>query len=400
MTTFKQKPTLRFPEFNDEWINCILGEIAAFSKGKGISKADITDGGELECIRYGELYTLYTETIDVIKSRTNLSENGLVMSEVNDVIVPASGETQLDIAKVSCVLKKGVALGGDLNIIKSRVNGVYLSYYLNYHRKFEIASLAQGNSVVHLYAAQLKTLTLNLPELLEQNKIADFLTSIDNKIKQLSKKKELLYQYKKGAMQQIFNQEIRFNDDNCRKYPDWQYKKFSQICSRRTEKYNPFKVTSSIRCLEMEHLETGSGRLLGYIDGENSSSIKNRFFKNDVLFGKLRPYLRKFWLSTFDGACSSEIWVLKSLEGISSNFLFSLIQTSGFMDLANISSGSKMPRSDWGVVSSGEFRIPCLEEQTKIANFLSAIDDKINLVNQQMEKTKEYKKGLLQQMFV
>jgi type I restriction enzyme S subunit len=128
-----------------------LGEIASFSKGKGISKADIIEDGATECIRYGELYTTYGETIDEVKSRTNIDVDDLVLSEANDVIIPASGETQIDIATASCVLREGIALGGDLNIIKTKNNGVFLSYYLNYKKKQEIASLAQGISVVHLY---------------------------------------------------------------------------------------------------------------------------------------------------------------------------------------------------------------------------------------------------------
>lgn len=95
------------------------------------------------------------------------------MSESNDVIIPASGETQIDIATASCVIKSGIALSGDLNIIKTANNGVFLSYYLNNKKKIEIANLAQGISVVHLYSSQLATLNLNFPSLPEQNKIAN-----------------------------------------------------------------------------------------------------------------------------------------------------------------------------------------------------------------------------------
>lgn len=150
-------PKLRFPEFKGEWERKKLGEVATFSKGKGISKADIIEDGRTECIRYGELYTHYGETIKEIKSKTNIELKDLVLSEANDVIIPASGETQIDIATASCVLKKGIALGGDLNIIKTKNEGVFLSYYLNSRKKYEIANLAQGISVVHLYSSVLAT---------------------------------------------------------------------------------------------------------------------------------------------------------------------------------------------------------------------------------------------------
>ena len=174
---FKDEEGRAFPE----WNTALLGDVAFFSKGKGISKVDIDADGNTPCIRYGELYTEYKETIRNIKSKTNVNPSGLVLSEANDVIIPASGETQIDIATASCVMVSGVALGGDLNIIRSKLNGVFLAYYLNSQKKLDIAKLAQGNSVVHLYSSQLKQLELTIPAAMEQNKIANFLTAIDEK---------------------------------------------------------------------------------------------------------------------------------------------------------------------------------------------------------------------------
>jgi type I restriction enzyme S subunit len=199
-------PKFRFPEFvNDgEWKTNTLEDIAIFSKGKGISKADIVEEGNLPCIRYGELYTHYNETIREIHSYTNLNVKDLVLSKANDVIIPASGETQIDIATASCVLEAGIALGGDLNIIRSKMNGVFLSYYLNNVKKMEIARMAQGISVVHLYATQLKTLKISIPKPKEQNKIAETLASLDELIRIQSKKIEQLKEHKKGLMQSLF----------------------------------------------------------------------------------------------------------------------------------------------------------------------------------------------------
>jgi len=131
----KLQPKLRFTEFREELFKSHLGEIATFSKGKGISKNDITSNGKNECIRYGELYTTYGEVIHQIVSKTNVPKTSSVLSEFNDIIIPSSGETQLDIAKSSCVLKSDVILGGDLNIIKTKNNGVFFSYYLNSAKK-------------------------------------------------------------------------------------------------------------------------------------------------------------------------------------------------------------------------------------------------------------------------
>lgn len=199
---------IRFKDENGEchpdWEQKQLGNIATFSKGKGISKSDITPDGDLDCILYGELYTYYSEKIDSVRSKTNLKATTCVLSDANDVIVPASGESRFDIATASCVLKSGVALGGDLNIIKSTVNGIYLAYYLNHKKKFEIAALAQGISVVHLYSSQLRTLNVEIPSNLEQNKIVNFLSALDDKIKHVDQQIERTKQYKKGLLQQMF----------------------------------------------------------------------------------------------------------------------------------------------------------------------------------------------------
>lgn len=199
-------PKYRFQEFvNDgDWVQNNLDEVATFLKGKGISKADVVENGSLPCIRYGELYTHYKETISVIKSFTNLNAADLVLSKTNDVIIPASGETQIDIATASCVLEKGIALGGDLNIIRTKINGVFLSYYLNNVKRKDIAQMAQGISVVHLYPNQLKTLIINIPKPLEQQKIASCLSSLEELITTQVEKIEQLKLHKKGLMQVLF----------------------------------------------------------------------------------------------------------------------------------------------------------------------------------------------------
>lgn len=203
---------MRFPEFTGEWERKKLGEIAKFSKGKGISKSDIDKNGETECIRYGELYTHYGEVITEIKSRTNINRKNLVFSEANDVIIPSSGETQIDIATASCILKSGIALGGDLNIIKTLNNGVFLSYYLNSRKKSEIANLAQGISVVHLYASQLALLEVAIPHIKEQNRIAGFLALLDERVSTQSKIIEGIKSLKDILRNHLFEQVI--NQEN------------------------------------------------------------------------------------------------------------------------------------------------------------------------------------------
>lgn len=202
----KTLPELRFPEFvgAGEWKEKQLKDIATFHKGKGIAKADIDPNGARQCIRYGELYTSYGEVIDEVVSRTNVQPAESFLSRRNDVLIPSSGETKQDIAKASCVLVDDVALGGDLNVLRSTEDGIFLSYLLNGSCSKEIARIAQGDAVVHLYASQLKLLSVAIPELKEQRKIADCLVSFDNLIASQAQKITALECHKNGLMQKIF----------------------------------------------------------------------------------------------------------------------------------------------------------------------------------------------------
>ncbi|MBN8519201.1 MAG: restriction endonuclease subunit S [Candidatus Accumulibacter sp.] len=269
-------PALQFPEFQKGlgWEPKTLGEVATFAKGKGISKADISENGSLPCVRYGELYTRYGETIDKIYSYTNIPADDLVLSHANDVIIPASGETEADIATASCVLRAGVALGSDLNIIRSKFNGVFLSYYLNSSRKHAIAKLAQGFSVVHLYSSQLKKLHVAVPQVSEQKKIADCLSFLDDLIIAQAKKIEALKAHKKGLMQQLFPAEgetvPRFRFPEFQGAPEWKEAKLGvhiEEFQQNSTVQDQFEVLTSAR--------TGLIRQREYFDNDRIAGRDN-----------------------------------------------------------------------------------------------------------------------------
>lgn len=396
-------PKLRFKGFLEDWNNQRLGDFAEFLKGKNISKGDIKTDGEIECIRYGELYTTYKEVIDIVISKTSLKPSELFFSKSNDIIIPSSGETAIDIATASCVLRDNIALGGDLNVIRTKENGVFLAYCLNSQKKLEIAKFAQGNSVVHLYSSQLKDLNIKLPVVKEQERIASFFTVIDQKINLLKEKKEKLELYKKGVMQQIFSQKLRFKDEREKEFPEWEEKRLGEICEYKNggsfEKYvcedglynlislNSIDINGKIKSnhkktsitdgslqkgdLIMVLSDVAYGNFLGLTDivpGDN-------FVLNQRMAAlKLKITVDRFYLKTF----------------INRNQSYFKLMGQGSSQL-NLSKGD---------VENFIIKLPSLPEQQKIANFLSALDTKIKLVSTQIEKTELWKKGLLQQMFV
>ena len=147
---------------------------------------------------------------------------------------------------------------------------------------------------------------------------------------------------------------LRFKDElgNC--YPPWGEKKFSFIAKKVNDSYKPTNNGESFECIELESLSSETGLLIRTFRSSEQKSIKTKFLTGDVLFGKLRPYLKKFYRSDFDGVCTSEIWVLRP-KSVPSKFLFYVVQSGHFNRLANIQSGTKMPRSNWGIVSQINF---------------------------------------------
>ncbi|MED1442631.1 restriction endonuclease subunit S [Aeribacillus composti] len=180
---------------------------------------------------------------------------------------------------------------------------------------------------------------------------------------------------------------------------EWKVYEFKELVNLSKEKYNPKSETMNLPCIELEHIESETGRLLGYTNSIEQQSIKNKFKANDILYGKLRPYLRKFYFPNFEGVCSSEIWVLQSIEEkIHNKYLYYLIQTNKFNEHANKSSGTKMPRADWNYISEITFPIPPIKEQQKIASILSTWDKAIELKEKLIEQKKKQKKGLMQKL--
>ena len=177
----------------------------------------------------------------------------------------------------------------------------------------------------------------------------------------------------------------------------WQKIELNEILSISSKKFNPIGNNENKKCVELEHLSQETGKLLGYTNSSEQQSIKNSFEEGQILFGKLRPYLKKFWKAEFEGVCSSEIWVMNGKK-VKNDFLFYLVQTEKFNQIANVSSGSKMPRADWNYMSEIPFDIPPLKEQEKIAEILTTWDEAITKETELLEAKELQKKALMQKL--
>ena len=372
MSEFKNLPS--------GWRVVKLGDVCDFYKGKGISKDDISENG-ISCIRYGELYTTYSEKIDKIYSKTNLNTDELFLSKCNDIIIPCSGETAQDIAKASCVLLDNIALGGDLNVLRTRQNGIFLSYYLNVITKKDIAKIAQGVSIVHLYASELKNLKIKIPPLDEQEKIVEILSTWDEAINLTINLIENKKQFKKALMQNLLTAKIRFPQFK----DEWKEIKLGEICEIQTGKLNANAMiqggrykffTCAKEVFEIDDYAFDTEAILISGNGENVGYI--HYFN-----GKFNAYQRTYVLDKF-----------------TENILF----IKHFLEFAlkrKIEIEKKDGNTPYIVLSTiFDFivKLPNLKEQQKIAEVLTACDDEINLLNLKLENLKKQKQGLMQKL--
>ena len=186
--------------------------------------------------------------------------------------------------------------------------------------------------------------------------------------------------------------------------PAIRFKGFSDAWEQR--KFEEIAVRSSVICsddtlprVEYEDIVSGTGRLNKDIYAKQSSKSGIVFHQGDVLYGKLRPYLQNWLLPTFDGLAVGDFWVLQP-QNADSSFLYRLIQSRQFDEVANQSTGTKMPRADWKLVSKTVFSIPSnISEQAAIGTYFTALDSLITLHQRKFEKLTNVKKSMLEKMF-
>jgi type I restriction enzyme S subunit len=201
----------RLPGFSGVWVEKTLGEVVNFSKGKGLSKDKITDDGKNKCVLYGELFTTYKDSINNVFNRTDSMEG--VRSIEGDILLPGSTTTTgIDLATTSCLKLNNVLLGGDINILRPKieVDSLFLSRYVSHNLKEEILQRTQGITIIHLYGHSLNKVSVFIPTVIkEQEAISTILSDMDAEITQLESKKEKYQAIKQGMMQELLTGKTR-----------------------------------------------------------------------------------------------------------------------------------------------------------------------------------------------
>ena len=400
-------PNRRFKEFEGEWEEKRVSEIADLFKGNGISKEQLTDTGE-PCILYGELYTKYkSEIISDIFSKTDIDTRKLVKSKANDVIIPCSGETAVDIATARCVPYDNILLGGDLNIIRLYdCDGSFMSYQLNGKRKYDIAKVAQGVSVVHLYGDHLKGVKTYNPCLEEQKKIVRLLSLLDERIATQNKIIDKLQSLIKGM------------EDNLLDNPLWE--------KTYLRSFMQFFPTNSLSWEQLSYKE-GAIRNLHYglihsfqTRGINSASlpmIKNEAVPKQYILCQVGDVA--FADASEDtGEIAKSVEFVDTIEGDTICGLHTIhgrdiknrtvVGFKGFAfnsryfhnQIKRLAQGTKVFSITANNLSSCYVYLPDLETQKAIVNFLKTYEAKLLVSKRLLEHYEKQKQYLLRQMFI
>ena len=368
-----------------------------------LSRADLRSDGIVYDIHYGDVLIKFGSILDMGNEDVPYIANGKegktsAQLQDGDIVIAdtAEDETAGKAVEIYNAQRKRIEAG--LHTIPCRPISayapMYLGYYMNsasYHS--QLLSLLQGVKVLSISKANISKTVITSPQSkMEQEKISSVLYLIDLKVKKQRQVIDTLKKYKRGLLSNLFGEKVTQGCTTKSYY-------FSEIAQRRSEKYNPISGIE-YPCVELENIEQETGKILATVPSTAQSSIKNIAMSGDTLFGKLRPYLRKYAFAQKTMACSSEIWALIPSDVVLPKFLFYLVQTEQFLRVANISSGTKMPRAEWSNIEKAEFFIPDFSVQRKIVSLLEGLDQKITFADSALFSLTRLKASLLQQLFI
>lgn len=398
----KNTPKLRFPEFTGEWEIDTIEKICDKTISYGIVQTgDVIENG-IPCVR---VIDLANDVLDVSKMITTSYEINnsykKTILEIDDIIFALRGVIGKVIKTTPELIGSNITRGvARISCNKKLVLPDYMLWAIRSPNFVEeINKRVNGSALQEIPLSNLRVIPLSFPTLLEQTKIATFLTAVDEKLTQLKKKKTLLEQYKKGVMQKLFSQELRFKDDNNQDFPDWQEKKlgemgtfFSGGTPLTTKKVYyegniPFIRSGEINSDKTElHISE-----LGLV---NSSAKIVEI--GDLIYALYGATSGEVAISKIRGAINQAILCIRT--SMINQFLCNYLILKKDIILSTYLQGGQGNLSA-DIIKSLIIPHPSLPEQVKIANFLSAIDEKISHCSAQIEKMEARKKGLLQQMF-
>ena len=370
-------PKLRFKEFDGDWTLDKVGKFLIEYKQKVPSSTDIE---------------IYSSSRNGLKPQKEYFDNRELQNFGEYGVVPPNYLTYRHMSD-DTTFKFNINLIGKKIVVSKEypvfttnefMDSSFLLFKLNESNDFKKFAIEQkkGGTRTRLYFKALCTWETLLPTKEEQTKIATFLSAVDEKIAQLSQKLHLLGQYKQGMMQKLFSQQIRFKADDGREFGEWDQLKFKDVIKIKYGKDHKKLDDGDIPVL-------GTGGVMRYVDSylyEGESILIGRKGTID----KPRFISGKFW--TVDTLFYTEIG-----EKILPKFAFQQLLLVNWL---NLNEATGVPSLNTTSIGNIELKVPCLAEQTKIANVLSAIDQKIEVVSKQIEQAKQWKKGLLQQMFI
>jgi len=394
MSKVAHTPQLRFPEFSGDWEEKKLSDISDVRDGTHESPKYVLDGFPL--ITSKNLLSngsIDFENINLVSEEdyTNINKRSKV--DINDILFGMIGT----IGNPVIVKETGFAIK-NVALIKQQKEllNKFMIFYLSGNsiaKQFYIENT--GGTQKFLALGVIRSLKIKFPPDTEQQKIAAFLTAVDNKIEQLSKKQELLGEYKKGLMQQIFSQAIRFKADDGSTFPDWEEKKLGDVSDCLDNRRQPLNGAERNQ-MKGDIPYYGANGIVDYVNDYI-------FDEELVLLAEDGGNFNDFSSKPIAQKISGKAWVnnhahiLKAKNIIATDFLFYSLVHKDIRRYIVGGSRAKLNKSD---LLSIKTILPPLEEQAKIASFLSSIDNKIEQVGKQLVESKQFKKALLQQMFV
>lgn len=412
MGNLTNKPKIRFPEFNEAWEHKKLSELLSEAKKRN---EDLKyDKDEVLSVS-GEL-GIVNQIEHLGRSYAGASVHNYHVVETGDIVYTKSplkanpfGIIKLNKGKAGIVS----TLYAVYKVNQKTAYGPFIDYYFsldaNTNRYLRPLVKKGAKNDMKINNGYVLHDRIFAPNLEEQKRIASFFTVLDKKIAELKQKKTLLEQYKKGAMQKLFSQELRFKDENGKEFPKWEKKKLGEIFSI----FNGFAfasedyVTEGILWVKIADVgiqemkrENLSFLPFDYLEKHKKFILK----KGDYVIALTRPILSgELKIAVIDDFFDNSLLnqrVGKIVSEYNTTFVYYMLQLTWLISSieSNIA-GTDPPNLSPKEINFIKISIPQKKEQDKIANFLSTIDDRISRTENQIQQTQEYKKGLLQNMF-